>query len=169
MSAAGRPKCVRCYLNEIEGLSQTKPDGSVDGKRTSRKFSIMQYPPNAAFSPPDATAVESFLFAIDPPSLEEICTAVRQLRNNRDPGEDGIPAEVYETRLDSLGPWLHRVITKLWMCEAIPNNWSGTVLLPLFKKGDKRMCSNYGGICLIAVAVKVFGAILHKSFLSEKH
>ncbi len=40
------------------------------------------------------------------------------------PGEDGIPAEVYKTCLDSLGSWLHRVITKVWLCEAIPNNWS---------------------------------------------
>ncbi len=24
--------------------------------------------------------------------------------------------------LDSLGPWLHRVITKDWLCETVPNN-----------------------------------------------
>ncbi len=34
-----------------------------------------------------------------------------------------------------------------------------TVLLPLFKKGDKRICSNYRGISLIDVAAKVFGVI----------
>ncbi len=39
----------RCYLNEIEGLSQTKPDGSVDGKITLRNFSIMQYPRTLPF------------------------------------------------------------------------------------------------------------------------
>ncbi len=41
--------------------------------------------------------------------------------------EDGIPAEVYKRCLESLGPWLHRVITKVWLCEAVPNKWSEAV------------------------------------------
>ncbi len=70
--------------------------------------------------------------------------------------------------LESLGPWLHRVITKVWLSETVPNNWSEAVLLPLFKKGDKRICSNYRGISLIDVAAKVFGVILLKRFKSER-
>ncbi len=70
--------------------------------------------------------------------------------------------------LNSLSPWLHRVITKVWLCEAVPNNWSETVLLPLLKKGDKRICSNYRGIGLIDVAAKAFGVILLKRFQSER-
>ncbi len=54
-----------------------------------------------------------------------------------------------------MGPWLHRVITEVWLCEAVTNKWSEAVLLPLFKKGDNRICSNYKGINLIDVAVKV--------------
>ncbi len=53
---------------------------------------------------------------------------------------------------ESLGPWLHLVITKVWLCEAVPNNCSEAGLLPLFKKGDKRICLNYRGISLIDVA-----------------
>ncbi len=76
---------------------------------------------------------------VDPPSLEEVCTAVRQLRNNRSTGEDGIPAGVYKTCLDLLGPWLHRGITKVWLCEAVPNNWSEAVIL--FRLELTSMCS----------------------------
>ncbi len=93
-------------------------------------------PPNTAFSPADTPAAENYPCEVDPPTLDEVCTAIRQLRNNRAPGEDGIPAEVNKTCLEFLGPWLHRVITKAWLCEAVPNNWSEAVLLPLFKKGD---------------------------------
>ncbi len=67
----------------------------------------------------------------------------RQLRNNRAPREDGIPAEVNKTCLDSLGSWLHRVFSKVWLCEPVPNTWSEAVLLPLLKKGDNRICSNW--------------------------
>ncbi len=44
--------------------------------------------------------------------------------------------------LNSLKKWLHRVITKVWLSEAVPNNWIEAVLLPLFKKKDKWICSN---------------------------
>ncbi len=47
-------------------------------------------------------------------------------------------------------------------------NWSEAVLLPLFKKGDKRICSIYRGISLIDAAAKIFGIILFKSFQSER-
>ncbi len=53
------------------------------------------------------------------------------------------------------------------MCEAVPNNWSGAVLLPLFKKEDKRICFNYRGISLIGVAAKAFGIILLKRIQPE--
>ncbi len=141
-----------------------KRDGSVipDQARKLRRWEehfkeLLNHaaPPNTAFSPPDTPAAETYPCEVDPPTLDEVCTAIRQLRNNRAPGEDGIPAEVYKTCLDSLGPWLHRVITKAWLCEAVPYNLSEAVLLPLFKKGDKRICSNYRGISLINVAAKV--------------
>ncbi len=99
-------------------------------------------PPNTESSPSDSSVAENYPCEDDPPTLEEVCNAVRQLRNNRATGEDGIPAEVFKTCLDSLGPWLHRVITKLCLCEAAPNNWIEAVLLPQFKKADKRICPN---------------------------
>ncbi len=49
-------------------------------------------------------AAEDYPCEVDPPTLDKVCTAIRQLRNNRAPAEDGIPAEVYKTFLESLGP-----------------------------------------------------------------
>ncbi len=54
------------------------------------------------------------------------------------------------------------------MCGAVPNNWSGAVLLPLSKKEDKRICFNYRGISLINVAAKVFGIVLLKLIQPER-
>ncbi len=84
---------------------------------------------SAAFSPPDTPGAETYPCEVDPPILEELFNTIRQQRSNNAPGENGIPAKVYKTCLDSLGPWLHRVITKVWLCEAVPNNWSEAVLL----------------------------------------
>ncbi len=57
---------------------------------------------------------------------------------------------------------------KVWLCEVVPNNWSDAVRLPLFKKGDKRICSNHRGISLIDVAKKVLSVILLKRFQYER-
>ncbi len=80
------------------------------------EFLNLPEPPNIAFSSPDTPAAENYSCEVDPPTLDEVYTAIRQLRNNRAPGEDGIPAEVYKTCLESLGSWLHRVITKVLLC-----------------------------------------------------
>lgn len=33
--------------------------------------------------------------------------------------------------------------------EGIPDSWKNALLMPLYKKGDKRECSNYRGISLL--------------------
>ncbi len=78
-------------------------DGSVipdQARRPSRweehfkDFLNLTEHPNTTFLPRDTPAVENYPCKIDPPSQEEACTAVRQLRNNRAPEEDDIQAEV---------------------------------------------------------------------------
>ncbi len=91
--------------------------------------------PSTAFPPPNTPAAKTYPCEVDPPTLDEVYTAIRQLRNKRAPGEDGIPTEVYKMCLESLGPWLHRVITKVWLCEVVPNNWS-EVSFSLFSRRD---------------------------------
>ncbi len=75
--------------------------------------------------------MEEFQCEVDLPSLDEVCTAIRQLRNNRAPGEDGTPAEIYKTCLESVGPWLHRIISKVRT-----SNCGEAFHRPLFKKVD---------------------------------
>nr|VZI26909.1 unnamed protein product [Spirometra erinaceieuropaei] len=74
-----------------------------------------------------------------PPSEGEVADAIRKLRNNKASGEDRIPAEIFKSCVDTLGPWLH-------------------------EKGDKTGCENYRGISLIDVAAKIFAIVLLRRF-----
>nr|VZI43512.1 unnamed protein product [Spirometra erinaceieuropaei] len=40
----------------------------------------------------------------DPPSEEEVADAIRKLRNKKALGEDGIPAEIQKSRVNTLAP-----------------------------------------------------------------
>ncbi len=45
---------------------------------------------------------------------------------------------------------------EVWESETMPDDLSEAVIIPFFKKGDTRQCSNYRGISLIDIAAKVF-------------
>ncbi len=83
-----------------------------------REFLSHAAPPSTTYQIPHAA--ERFAFEVG-----EVCTIIWQLRNNRVPGEDGNPVDVYKACISSLGPWLHRIICKVWSREAVLLNWDG--------------------------------------------
>jgi len=105
---------------------------------------------------------------LDPPIPGEIREVITRLNNNKAPGEEGIPAEIFKAGIDELIPHLHQLICKIWINEELTQDWNVAVLLPFFKKGDKRVCSNYRGISLTDVAAKIFTIILLRRFQLEK-
>nr|VZI51359.1 unnamed protein product [Spirometra erinaceieuropaei] len=100
----------------------------------------------------------------DPPSEEEVADAIRKLRTNKAPREDGIPAEIFQSCVDTLAPWLHEVIERVWRDEVVPDDWGLGILVPILKKGDKTRCENYRGISLTDVAAKIFAIVLLRRF-----
>ncbi|BHF67123.1 hypothetical protein SprV_0301014700 [Sparganum proliferum] len=92
----------------------------------------------------------------------EVVDAIRKLRNNKAPGEDGIPVEIFKFSVDALAPWLHEVIEQEWRDEVSADDWGLGILVPTLKKGDKSRCDNYRGISLINIAAEVFVIVLSR-------
>ncbi|KAK3542027.1 hypothetical protein QTP86_010850 [Hemibagrus guttatus] len=44
----------------------------------------------------------------------------------------------------------------------VPLDWATRVVVPLFKKGDRRVCSNYRGITLLSLPGKVYSRVLER-------
>ena len=44
----------------------------------------------------------------------------------------------------------------------MPLDWQIGVVIPLFKKGDWRVCSNYRGITLLSLPGKVYSGVLER-------
>ncbi|KAI3377174.1 hypothetical protein L3Q82_009086 [Scortum barcoo] len=67
------------------------------------------------------------------------------------PGVDEIRPE-YLKSLDVVGlSWLTRLCNIAWRLGTVPLVWQTGVVVPLFKKGDRRVCSNYRGITLLSL------------------
>ena len=95
-----------------------------------------------------------------PPSYQEVTLAIRRLKNNKSPGSDGIPAEFLKAGGDVLGEHLHTVLQKIWTEEQLPPEWNKSVICPILKKGDVKVCSNYRGISIFNTSYKILSIIL---------
>ena len=52
------------------------------------------------------------------------------------------------------------IITKVWKTGDWPEDWTRSMFVPLHKKGDSRVCSNYRTISLVSHASKVLLQII---------
>ena len=104
--------------------------------------------------------------AEEPPiSLAEVEAAVRRLKSRKASGVDEIPAELWKHGGEEVCEVLHSLISKVWETEELPDQWKEALIVPLFKKGDRKECGNYRGISLLVTAYKVLSNILLQRLL----
>ncbi|TWW56043.1 hypothetical protein D4764_08G0000300 [Takifugu flavidus] len=97
-----------------------------------------------------------------PISGAEVAEVVKQLPGGRAPGADEIRPG-YLKALDVVGlSWLTRLCNIAWTSGAVPLDWQTRVVVPIFKSGDQRVCSNYKGITLLSLPGKVCARVLEK-------
>jgi hypothetical protein len=94
------------------------------------------------------------------PSLVKEEIAIGNLRSYKSPGTDNIPAELIKAGGETLYSEIHRLICCIWNKEELPQQWKQSIIVPIYKKGDKTDCNNYRGISLLSTAYKILSNIL---------
>ena len=79
---------------------------------------------------------------------------------NKASGGDGIPAKLFQILKDDALKVLHSTCQQIWKTQQWPQDWKGSVFIPIPKKGNAKECSKYGTIALISHASKVMFKIL---------
>jgi hypothetical protein len=96
-----------------------------------------------------------------PPSLEEIQKAIKQLSNNKAPGADAIPAEIYKEGGLALTSKLLQLFELIWQTETLPQDFKDASIVHLYKrKGNRQACDNHRGISLLSIAGKILARLL---------
>lgn len=63
---------------------------------------------------------------------------------------------------------LLNIVNLAWRTKQIPTAWSNAaIILPVYKKGNTKKCSNYRGILLICGTAKVYETIIEERFRTE--
>uniref|UniRef100_A0A8C4S0K5 Reverse transcriptase domain-containing protein n=1 Tax=Erpetoichthys calabaricus TaxID=27687 RepID=A0A8C4S0K5_ERPCA len=97
-----------------------------------------------------------------PISGTEVTEVVKKLVGGRALGVDEIRPEFLKA-LDVVGlSWLTCLCNIAWTSGTVPLDWQIGVVVPLFKKGDRRVCSNYRGITLLSLPGKVYSGVLER-------
>jgi len=100
--------------------------------------------------------------------IQEIRNTILSMKNNKAPGPDGIPIEFYKAlfcneKLEKDHPsearCLEIIFNKFWNGFFL-TKWSFASIVSIFKKGDLSNCSNYRGIYLINVGLKIISKIV---------
>ena len=85
---------------------------------------------------------------------------------NKASGGDGTPVELFQILKDDAVKVLHSRCQQIWKTQQGPQDWKRSVFIPMPKKGNGKVCSNYFTIALISQTSKVMLKIPKPGFNS---
>jgi hypothetical protein len=94
------------------------------------------------------------------PSVSEIELPIEKLKSHKSPGIDQIPTELIKAGGRTIICEIHKLIISIWNNEELPEEWKESIIVPIYKKGDKTDCNNYWGISLLPNIYKILSNIL---------
>lgn len=96
----------------------------------------------------------------NPPTRAEVREAIKNLKSSKASGNDGICAEEIKWGGPEIERSMYNVIMDIWKNKKIPVDWREAIIIPLHKKGDKKVLDNYRGISLLNIGYKILSRIL---------
>jgi hypothetical protein len=73
------------------------------------------------------------------PSALEVELAIDKLNNHKSPGIDQMPAELIKAGGRTIRGEIHKIIISIWNKEELSDEWKELIIVPIYKKGNKRL------------------------------
>jgi len=104
--------------------------------------------------------VKAMIGNVDRISKEEILYALRNLERGKAAGPDGILNEMLMFRGEKMISSMRVLFNNFTELEEYPQQWRRSLIVPMFKDGDREELDNYRGIALSCTVGKVFERVL---------
>ena len=89
---------------------------------------------------------------VPPPTYYEVNHVIEKLKIHKAAGLDNISAELIKQGGTEFNKKrIHKLKIKIWEEETLPVEWMEGIICPIYKKGDRMICSNYRPINLLNV------------------
>ena len=90
--------------------------------------------------------------------MEELDTGLSALSNDKAANVDEIVNEIL--RRPELSDCISKIVNMCYMSKTVSNEWYTSLLIPVFKKGNLSMCTNYRDIVLMSTCAKLYNRLL---------
>ena len=94
------------------------------------------------------------------PNAFETELAIEKIKSHESPGIDQIPAELIKAGGRTISYEIHKLIIYISNEDKLPEESKESIIVSIYKKGDKTGCSNYRGILLLSSIYKMLSNIL---------
>jgi sorting nexin-29 len=94
------------------------------------------------------------------PSLLEVEIDIGMLKGYKSLGPDQIPTKLIKAGGKTSCSEITKLIHFIWNKEELPQQWKESIIVPIYKEGDKMDCNNYQGISFLSTAYKILSIIL---------
>lgn len=101
------------------------------------------------------------------PTWLEVEVALKKMKNGKAAGVDELVIEMVKAGGPVAIHWLYRVIRVVWKERKIPTDWEKGMIVPIYKKGDRKKCGNYRGITLLCHTLKIYERIIDRRMRLE--
>ena len=93
-------------------------------------------------------------------STFEVELGIEKLKINKSPRIDQIPAKLIKSRGITIRYENHKLNISIWNKEEFHEEWKESIIVPIYKKGDRTNCSNCRNISLLLTMYKILSTIL---------
>ena len=119
--------------------------------------------------PQTSKSYQSFLrnkavnsFYLNPTNPKEIVNIINGLKNGKALGPYSIPIDILKYNADDISTPLSAIINMSFFQGVFPDRCKIAKVLPLYKKENVQLCSNYRPISLLSVFSKIFEKCMYK-------
>ena len=85
----------------------------------------------------------------------ELEMAIEKLKRHKLPGIDQIPAQLIKARSRKIHSEIHKLVNSIWNKGALPEERKESIIVLIYKQGDKTVCSNYRSIPILSTTYEM--------------